>query len=117
MQQTEPQSFPPLAWLRRQPRLIRLYMLNSALGFLISGLLTAFILWTNTLNIGTLVSTVDGGWLAVTDFFVLNGLVFDGVQSGVAVMLMTDPDNGDGSHGGLPAPDLAAIPVRISTDW
>lgn len=73
-------------WLAQLPRIVRLYILNAALGFVLSGIFTAAIIWLNVANIGHLVAHVSGGWLAALVFFVLNGLVFAGVQSAIVIM-------------------------------
>jgi len=94
------------------PRIVRLYIFHSIIGFALSGVFTALILWTNTANIGHLVANVDGGWLAALVFFVLNGIVFAGVQTGIVVMSLGDDDKGGG--GGRRAPEpVAQIPAPV----
>jgi len=73
-------------FLAAQPRLIRLYVFHCIIGFALSGVFTGLILWSNTANIGHLVTHVEGGWLAAFVFFVLNGIVFAGVQTGIVIM-------------------------------
>ena len=75
--------------LARLPRLVRLYLLNCVIGFVLAGVFTGLILWTNIGNIRHLVMAVEGGWLAGAIFFVLNGIVFAGVQTGIVIMSMT----------------------------
>ena len=76
--------------LARQPRLVRFYVFHCLIGFLLAAILTAAILIADFGGIGHLVATVEGGWLAGLVFFVLNGIVFAGVQTGIAVMSMGD---------------------------
>jgi len=81
------------AGFARLPRLVRLYIVNAAIGFLLSGLFTALVLVTDTAGLGHLVATVEGGWLGAFVFFMFNGIVFAGVQTGIVVMMMDDtPD-------------------------
>ncbi|QHQ33901.1 hypothetical protein [Algicella marina] len=76
--------------LARLPRLIRFYIFHSAMGFTAAALFTTLILVTDTAGLGHLVSSVHGGWLAAVVFFVLNGIVFAGVQTAIAVMALPD---------------------------
>ncbi|MEM1397090.1 MAG: hypothetical protein AAGH38_06540, partial [Pseudomonadota bacterium] len=90
MSATDPfRSFPPR--LARLPRLVRLYIFNCLLGFGLAACFTGLVLSLNIANIGYLVAHVSGGWLAVTVFFILNGIVFAGVQTGIVIMSMDYP--------------------------
>lgn len=107
MSPTDPfRSFPPA--LARLPRLIRLYIFNCLVGFGLAGVFTGLILWFNVANIGHLVIHVSGGWLAVVVFFVLNGIVFAGVQTGIVIMTMAYPGAPTGKGG-----RRAARPLRL----
>lgn len=99
------------AALARLPRLIRLYIFHCIIGFALAGVFTALVLWVNVANIGHLVATVEGGWFAAGIFFVLNGIVFAGVQTGIVIMTLDDDTPG----GGTRAPAPAAIPVVVTT--
>ena len=57
-------------------------------------------------NLWHLISGSDIGIMAVVVFWVLNGIVFAGVQFGVAVMLMGEDDD-EGPRGGT------RVPVRV----
>lgn len=90
MSATDPfRSFPPQ--IARLPRLVRLYIFNCLIGFGLAACFTVLILWLNVANIGHLVTHVNGGWLAALVFFVLNGIVFAGVQTGIVIMSMEYP--------------------------
>ena len=97
------------------PKLIKLYITQAAIGFGIAGAFVAMLLWFNVANLWHLVSNSSDGPLAVLILWVANGVVFAGVQFGIAIMRMKDDDDDD-HHGGTRAPVLrreyATIPVR-----
>ena len=86
------------------PKIMRFYAMHCALGFLVAGVFTAALMYFNVANLWHLISTSDIGLMALVVFWVLNGIVFAGVQTAVAVMMMaenTDSDD-DGPKGGTP---------------
>lgn len=85
--------------LSRLPRLIRLYIFNCLLGFALSACFTGLILWFDVGNIAHLITHVSGGWLACFVFFMLNGIVFAGVQTGIVIMSLDDKTKSDHSDG------------------
>jgi hypothetical protein len=93
------------------PDLIRLYITNVLIGFLISAFVVAGLLWFNVANLGHLVATSDVGLLAALLLWFFNGILFAGVQFAIAVMSMSDDDDDD-DDGGHPAWDAVLIPVR-----
>ncbi|WP_320177443.1 hypothetical protein [Roseovarius pacificus] len=98
------------------PKLIRLYITHVAIGFGIAAAFVAMLLWFDIANLWHLVSTSDKGWLAVLILWISNGIIFAGVQFGIAVMRLKDDDD-DEPRGGLRQhamrPDHATIPVRV----
>lgn len=80
------------AVLARLPRIVRLYILNCLFGFALAGVFTAAVVWLNIANIGHLVTHAPGGFLALAVFFVLNGIVFAGVQTGIVIMTISYDD-------------------------
>ncbi|WP_294620424.1 hypothetical protein [uncultured Roseovarius sp.] len=97
------------------PKLIRLYIVNVAIGFGIAAVFVGLLLWFDIANLWHLISTSDKGWLALLILWVSNGIIFAGVQFGIAVMRLKDDDDDD-HHGGLGQhafrPDHATVPVR-----
>lgn len=98
------------------PKLIKLYIRSCSIGFLVAALFVAGLLWFNVANLGYLVSHADKGWLAVLILWLANGIVFAGVQFGIAVMGLADKDDDDDHRGGpgvhALAEDQVAIPVE-----
>ncbi|MDO5659155.1 MAG: hypothetical protein Q4G36_12640 [Paracoccus sp. (in: a-proteobacteria)] len=97
------------------PRLVRMYLFNIAIGFGLAVLFTAALLWLNVANLGHLVATARGGWLAVVLLVMFNTIVFAGVQFGIAVMRMAEPETppGGGKRQSLhPAPQPAMATAR-----
>ncbi len=100
--------------IRIMPKLIKLYIVNVAIGFALAGLFVGMLLWFNIANLWHLVSTSDKGLLAVVVLWISNGVIFAGVQFGIAVMRMKDDDD-DEPRGGNRAPSLVhlAEPVLV----
>ena len=98
------------------PKLVRLYIKNVAIGFAIAGVFVGMLLWFDIANLWHLISTSDKGWIALLVLWISNGIIFAGVQFGIAVMRMKDDDDDDDPHGGLRQPVMrrehATIPVR-----
>ena len=92
------------------PKIFRFYILHCVIGFGVSALFVATLLYLNVANLWHLISTSDIGLMAVTVFWVLNGIVFAGVQTAVAIWLMAEPENEDtddtDGHGGHRQPAL-----------
>ncbi|SIN98509.1 hypothetical protein SAMN05444722_0006 [Rhodovulum sp. ES.010] len=104
------------------PDLVRLYIRHSVIGFVLAALFVTLLLYLNVGNLWHLVTHVSGGWLALVLLFVFNGIVFSGVQFGIAVMSMAR-DEDDDSRGrrqpervrGL-VEALVPIPVPVRED-
>ncbi|MCX7560869.1 hypothetical protein OS190_14935 [Sulfitobacter sp. F26204] len=90
------------------PKIFRFYFKNCLIGFGVAAAFVGGVLWFNVANLWHLISTSDVGLMAVVVFWVLNGIVFAGVQTGVAVMLMTE-DEDQGPMSGTP---VGLIPIR-----
>ncbi|WP_298842598.1 hypothetical protein [uncultured Roseobacter sp.] len=62
------------------PRVVRLYLFSALTGFAAAGVFVALVLWFNIGNLWHLVSGSDMAFMAVAVFWILNGIVFSGVQ-------------------------------------
>ena len=92
------------------PRLIRLYILQVILGFGLSAAFVAALLWFDVANLWHLVTHTQGGPLAVVLLWVFNGIVFAGVQFGIAIMRMGEGSGGGGGGRRAPVP----VPVKAA---
>lgn len=91
------------------PTIVRFYIKHCLIGFGISAVFIAGLLYYNVVNLWHLISTSDIGLMALVVFWVLNGIVFAGAQMAVAVMLLADEEEDDGPRGGTPE---ALLPIR-----
>lgn len=94
------------------PELIRLYIRQVFVGFGLSAVFVALILYFNVANLWHLVTHTDVGPLAVLLLWVFNGIVLAGVQFGISIMGMAE-DEEDAGKGGQPTPVLLAEPVPV----
>ncbi len=85
------------------PPVFRFYFRHVAIGFGLAAIFVAALLWLNIANLNHLIFSSDVAFLALFLLWFFNGLVFAGVQSSVAVMLMADRDD-KGPGGGMPVP-------------
>lgn len=96
------------------PKIARFYLKHCVIGFGVSAAFITALLYFNVINLWHLISTSDIGLMALVVFWVLNGIVFAGVQTGVAVMLMAESDDEDrGPRGGIP--QLISVPKTVAT--
>ena len=66
--------------------LIRLFVVNWLLGFVLAAIFVALLFVSNTANLWTLVSRSDVPVLATFLLWFFNGIVFSGAQVGIALM-------------------------------
>lgn len=78
------------------PKLVRLYIVNVAIGFGLACLFTALLIALDVAHLRHLVLSTQGGWLAVVMMVVFNTIVFAGVQFAIAVMRLAEPEGGSG---------------------
>lgn len=85
------------------PKLIRLYITQVALGFLISAVFVALLLLLNIANLRHLITGSEVGIIALIMIWFMNGIVFAGVQFAYAIMSMAEKHKGP--KGGTPVPN------------
>jgi len=88
------------------PKLIRLYIVNCAIGFAIAAAFVAGMVALDVAHLRHLILGSPDGWLAAVVLVLFNGVVFAGVQFAIAVMRLAEPD--EGPRGGRRHP----MPVR-----
>lgn len=93
------------------PRLIRLYIVQVLIGFAISAVFVALLLWLDIKGLRGLVMSSDAGWLAVFMLWFMNGIVFAGVQFAYVIMSMAERKP-SGPRGGNRL-RLQMAPVRV----
>jgi hypothetical protein len=93
------------------PELIRLYVRSVAVGFAVSAVFTAGLIWWDVAGIGHLILGSDIGAIAALMMVVFNGIVFSAVQFGFRIMAMAEDDAGPTGGRGLGEPVL--VPVRV----
>ena len=93
------------------PKLIRLYIVNVAIGYGLSAVILAMMVWFNVANLGHLILETENGWIGGLMMFVSNGVIFAGAQFAIAVMRQASDD--DEPRGGTRAPTLVPVPVRV----
>lgn len=86
------------------PKLVRLYIVNVALGFALALVFVASLVALNVAGIGHLVLGSDMGIVAGLMLWMFHGVVFAGVQFAIAVMGLADDQ---GPRGGK------LIPIRV----
>ncbi|MFV0292940.1 MAG: hypothetical protein ACK5II_06880 [Paracoccus sp. (in: a-proteobacteria)] len=79
------------------PKLVRLYILNIAIGFVLAVIFTAALIALDVGNLRHLVFSVRSGWVAVFMLIVFHTVLFGGVQFAIAVMRMAETPKGPGS--------------------
>ncbi len=70
------------------PRVFRLYLVSAAIGFGVAAVFVGLVIAFNVANLRHLIFTSDIGFMATVAFWILNGIVFSGVQFGFSVMQM-----------------------------
>lgn len=93
------------------PELVRLYLRNIALGFLLALVFTGLLLALDVAHLRHLTLETTGGWLAIVMLVAFNTIVFAGVQFAIAVMRMAEP--GDPPRRGNRAPVTGHEPVAV----
>jgi len=94
------------------PKLIRLYIVNVAIGFALAAVFVALLVWMDVGHLRHLILGSLQGWVAALMLVMMNGVVFAGAQFAIAVMRMADPE--DGPRGGRKTPIGRAVPVAVT---
>ncbi len=68
------------------PQLVRLYIVNVAIGFAVAAVFVAALVEMDVAGIGRLVLQSDMGIVAALMLWVFHGVLFAGVQFAIAVM-------------------------------
>ena len=76
------------------PRLIRLYILNVAIGFVLAVIFTALLIGFDVANLRHLVFADPLGWVAALMLVVFHTVLFGGVQFAIVIMGMADRSGG-----------------------
>lgn len=102
------------------PRLVKMYIRHVMIGFALSALFLAGLLALDVVGLRGLIFGSGAGYLAGVMMWVANGIVFSGVQFGIAIMNMAEKED-KGPRGGkrqrvfrTPAPVMAEAAVRKS---
>ena len=96
------------------PTLVRFYIRHTLIGFAIAAAFVGLLFWFNVANLWPLVSTSDVGVLAAVLLVVFHGIVFSGVQFGVAIMRMAEDGDDGGRRDAVTVRD--AVPVPVARD-
>ena len=93
------------------PRLVRLYIRQVLIGFALAAVFTGLLVWQDVAGLRHLILDTADGPLAAFLLVVFNGIVFSGVQFGIAIMRLAEPaDSGGGGRAAEPV--AQAIPVH-----
>ncbi|MEO3470769.1 hypothetical protein AAFN86_02800 [Roseomonas sp. CAU 1739] len=95
--------------LRRMPTAVRFMVLHGLIGFGLSALFVAAVLWADPGGVGQLILK-QGGIPVIAMLWFFSGLTFGSVQIGTAVMLQDGRD--DAPRGGR-RQRLQAVPVPV----
>lgn len=93
------------------PELVRLYIRSGVVGFGLSAVFVAGLVWWDVAGIGHLILGSDIGWIAAAMMVFFNGIVFAAVQFAFKIMGMAE--NSDGPKGGHGAGEPVLVPVRV----
>ena len=93
------------------PRLVALYIRHTLIGFGLAAVFVALLFWFNVANLWHLVTHDPAGPLAAFLLVMFNGIVFSGVQFGIAIMRLGNEADSNDPRGGQMIPQ----PVRRTT--
>ncbi len=97
------------------PRLVKLYIQQVMIGFVLSAVFTGILVWFDVAGLQRLLLGSSDGMLGLFLIFFFNGLVFAGVQFAIRIMRMGhEKDDDDDDDRGTPIRSRDPVPVRIS---
>ena len=97
------------------PQLVRMYIRHTLIGFAVAAVFVGVLFWFNVANLWHLVTHSEGGLLAAFLLVVFNGIVFSGVQFGIAIMGMQEKEHKDGGGSAkAPAVSHVTVPIPVS---
>ncbi|MBU3030290.1 hypothetical protein [Paracoccus marinaquae] len=92
-------------------RLVRLYLVSILIGFALALAFTALLLLLDVAGLRNLVLGSSSGWLGALMLVFFNTILFAGVQFGIAVMRMAEPEE---PRGGRRVRRLPMIPAPVT---
>lgn len=95
------------------PKLIRLYIVNVAIGFALAVAFTALLVGLDVANLRHLIFADGMGWVAFFMLVVFHTALFAGVQFAIAVMSLARKDGNGGKGRRIPLmPRQISAPIR-----
>lgn len=94
------------------PKLVKLYIRHTAIGFGIAAAFVGMLLWFDVMNLRSLIVRSDVAFLAVFMLWFMHGIVFAGVQFAWAVMSLAEKPQRP-SRGTPVLTELRPIPVQV----
>ncbi|SIS67444.1 hypothetical protein SAMN05421759_102263 [Roseivivax lentus] len=96
------------------PSLVKFYIRHALIGFAISAVFVAGLIWQDVMGLGHLMTRNADGILAAGMLWFFLGTIFGGAQTGIALFLMHEDedrdDDDDDPHGGQ------RIPVHVPVE-
>jgi len=99
------------------PHLVKIYIRNAALGFLLSAVFVGLLLALNVANLWHLVTHVSVGWIAVVMLWVFNGIVFAGVQFALALPKGHGEEDDDTGRGAPEPVSMGEFMPAVAKDY
>lgn len=96
------------------PKLIRLYIVNVAIGFAVALAFVTGLVWFDVANLRQLIFGSDQGVLAFALLVMFHGVVFGGVQFAIAVMRLAEDDRGPRNGRRRPLATMIPVPVAVA---
>ncbi len=102
------------------PKLIRLYITQVLIGFLLSAVFLVAVIVLDIAGLRGLILGSSSGYIAGGMLFMANGIIFAGAQFAIRILLMADDDDDDPKGGrrlrvvrSRPVDSHATVPVPV----